>query len=145
MKFEMLKVGQMQIITFDIKKAVSFDGFTAGYVQYACARINSLLKNIDLNFDFKNLSFNNPERLLLLEIAKYPEIVKKAGSKFDPSEIAKYLFSLAQAFSDYYHEVAILKEEDEKIKNSRLLLVSQIRQVLKNGFNLLGVDIVEEM
>ena len=77
-------------------------------------------------------------------MAKYPEIIKRAGEKYDPSEIAKYLFELAKNFNDYYHSVQILKA-DEKEKKSRLTLIFNIRQVLKNGLNILGIKAVDEM
>ena len=84
------------------------------------------------------------EKELLLKLARYPEVIKSAGSKYNPSEVAKYLFELVQLFNDYYHEINILKSEP-KLRRARLVLIKAIAQVLSNGFDILGLKIVEEM
>ncbi len=147
-KFEMLKVGAEQVIVFDINKALSFDGFTAAYLQYTVARINSILRKSEISPNFKqdyedNLS-EKEEHYLIIELAKFPLVIQKAALNYNPSEIAKYLFDLSRLFNDYYHRIPILKA-DEKTKNARLALITGLRQVIKNGLSLLGIAIVEEM
>lgn len=100
------------------------------------------LKNLRL-IKFDKLE-ENKEHKLVLKIAQYPSIVARAGKKYEPAEIAKYLFSLAQAVNDYYHTTPILKAEDET-RLARLVLVVAVRQVLANGLALLGIEVVEEM
>ena len=147
MKFEMLKVGSDQIITFDINQALRFDGYTSAYLQYTYARISSILRKADekekskINFD---LLKEEKEKTLILKISKYKEALKKAGDTYNPAEIAKYLFELAQSLNDYYHSVQILKSEDD-LKQVRLSLVFSVQQILKNGLKLLGIDVMEEM
>lgn len=148
MKFEMLKVGTEQVITFDIEKALSFQGYTAAYIQYTYARIQSILKksgtsNKESGIEGEVLT-EEKEHKLVLKLAKYPEIVERAGRRYDPSEIAKYLFELAQELNDYYHAISILKA-DEKTRNARLMLIEQVAQIIKNGLKLLGINVVEEM
>ncbi|MFH1661772.1 MAG: arginine--tRNA ligase [Candidatus Falkowbacteria bacterium] len=148
-KFEMIKVGANQIINFDIDKALRFDGFTATYLQYVCARINSIIKKynansqINTNTNYANL-VDEKENGLIMKLAKYPEVIKKAGSNYDPSEIARYLFELAQEFNDYYHNVPVLKADKEK-RDGRIILISSISQIIKNGLTLLGISVVDEM
>ena len=147
-KFEMLKVNQEQPITFDIDKALSFNGFTSAYLQYTYARIQSIIKksgvkSTDLKVDYSLLA-EEKEHNLILRLAKYPSAVKQAGKDFNPSEIARYLFELAQSLNDYYHEVPILKS-DKKTKDARLALILSTSQVIKNGLDLLGIGVVEEM
>jgi arginyl-tRNA synthetase len=148
MKFEMLKVGSDNIITFDINKALSFEGYTAAYLQYTYARIQSIfkkakIKNKKPKINVKNLS-EEKEGGLILKMAKYPEAVEKAGENYDSAEIAKYLFELAQMINDYYHAVPVLKAEEE-IKKARLVLLSAACQVLENGLGFLGIEVLEEM
>ncbi len=149
MKFEMIKVGAKQIITFDIKKALEFSGYTAAYLLYTVARINSIFKKAESRKQkaesryFDKLKETSEHRLLM-QAAKYPEIVKRAGESYDPSGIARYLFELAQEFNDYYHQVSILKAE-KGIKEARLALLQSIQTVLKNGLGLLGIVTLEEM
>ncbi len=150
-KFEMVKVSANQVITFDINKALQFDGFTAAYLQYTYARINSILKKAEFSVErlrttpikYERLN-ENKENELVMKLAKYPDAVLKAGESYDPSEIAKYLFDLAQLFNDYYHSIPVLKAE-EKIRLARLALIIAISQVIVNGLNLLGIEVVEEM
>ena len=158
MKFEMLKIGQEQPIIFDIDKALSFNGFTSAYLQYAYARIKSIIKKSKVEsphfakatrgkqkskVNFDGLS-EEREHKLILKLAKYPSVVKQSGKDFNPSEIARYLFELAQDFNDYYHEVPILKSTEE-ICNARLTLILSVSQVIKNGLDLLGIGVVEKM
>ncbi len=147
MKFEMLKVGSDQIITFDIDEALRFDGYTAAYLQYTYARIASILRKAGEN-EMENIDFSllkeEKEKTLILKISKYSEVVKKAGDTYNPSEIARYLFELAQSLNDYYHSIQILKS-GENTKLARLSLIFTVQQILKNGLDLLGVGVMEEM
>ncbi|MFA5359616.1 MAG: arginine--tRNA ligase [Patescibacteria group bacterium] len=157
LKFEMLKVGANKVITFDIDQALRFDGYTAAYLQYTGARIQSILRKSEIkkflscfasreqgkSVDFKNLS--EPKELgLINKLAKYPEIVMTAGKNYDPAEITKYLFELAQELNDYYHAVPVLKAKIE-IRQARLVLIMAVEQILKNGLDLLGIETMEEM
>lgn len=146
-KFEMIKVSSDKVITFDIEDALKFEGFTSAYLQYTGARICSLLKKGE---DFKKEEVNlrelteQKEFKLIMKMEQYSEMVIKAGLERDPSVIARYLFELAQDFNDYYHDVNIMKSED-KVRAARLSLVDSLKQVLENGFNLLGLTYLTEM
>ena len=146
-KFEMVKVGANQEITFDIKKALSFQGFTAAYLQYTYARVNSIIKKAgekeNIKINFKGLDMKE-EHELILKLAKYPEAVRQAGEKYDSAQIAKYLFELAQALNDYYHKVPVLKAEQE-VRDMRLALIKSVNQVIRNGLDLLGIQTLDEM
>jgi len=148
LKFEMVKVGADKIITFDIEQALRFDGYTAAYLQYTCARINSIIrkpkaKSQKPKVEYKNL-IEVKEIALVNKLAKYPEIVVTAGKSYNPSELAKYLFELAQELNDYYHAVPVLKAKTD-VRIARLTLISAVRQVIENGLGLLGIEVMEEM
>jgi arginyl-tRNA synthetase len=146
MKFEMLKMGANQIITFDINKALSFSGFTSVYLQYTYARFNSIIRKtsgLNKKIDYKKLQ-DKKEYQIILKLAKYPEIIEKSALNYNPSEIAKYLFELAQLSNDFYHSLSILKAEEE-LKQARLVLIRSVNQVLKSGLDLLGIGVIEEM
>ncbi|MBI4812626.1 arginine--tRNA ligase [Candidatus Falkowbacteria bacterium] len=154
MKFEMLKMGRLQTITFSVDEALQFNGFTAAYLQYTYARIRSIMRKskiqnpkseINPKSKIKNSKLEDKkEHGLILKLAKYPEVVARAGERYDPSEIAKYLFDLTQAFNDYYHVVPVLKAED-RTRKARLALIGAVSQVIKNGLELLGIKTLEEM
>jgi arginyl-tRNA synthetase len=148
-KFEMLKVEAQSVITFDIDKALSLEGFTSAYIQYAYARIKSIfrkIKNEELRIkNFKTEKLTDPkEKELLKKLAYYPEIVEKAAKAYNPSEIAKYAYELAQNLNDYYHAVPVLAAEEAE-KNARLGLLGAVAQTIENALKLLGIETVEEM
>ncbi|MBU3905653.1 arginine--tRNA ligase [Patescibacteria group bacterium] len=150
LKFEMIKVSAGQVITFDINQALRFDGFTAAYLQYVYARIQSIFRKAQKHENTKTRKHEEinleeaKEHDLVMKLAKYPDAVKKAGENCDPSEIAKYLFDLAQLFNDYYHSVPILKAKKE-LRASRLALIKSVSHVIANGLGLLGIEVVDEM
>jgi len=145
-KFEMLKVSADKIITFNIEEASRFDGYTACYLQYGYARLKSIVRKEGFGFGSAALSLlkDKKEKGLLLKMAQYPDLIVQAGVKYNPSEVAKYLFELVQLFNDYYHEVNILKAEP-KVRRARLALIKALAQVLYNGFDILGLRALEEM
>jgi arginyl-tRNA synthetase len=146
-KFEMIKVSSDKVITFDIVDALKFEGFTAAYLQYSGARMNSLIKKApDFNDSVSDLTklTEVKELALVMKLAQYSDAISKAGLDRDPSVIARYLFELAQLFNDYYHDTNIMKAE-ELVRNARLSLVLSVQQVFKNGFSILGLTYLEEM
>lgn len=148
-KFEMVKVSTQSIISFDIKKALSFDGFTSTYLQYTYARIQSIFRKYhDYKFKISSHSFDKlgekEEIELIKKLAKYPETIKGSCQNYDPSELAKYLFELAKLFNDYYHKTPVLKAEDE-VRKARLAMLYATSQVLRNGLELLGIEVINEM
>lgn len=148
-KFEMLKVDANNVITFDIDRALSFDGFTSTYIQYTVARIRSILRKTETDTSKTRNKYGGDlteekEHDILLKLAKYPETVATAGENYDPSEIAKYLFDLAQAFNDYYHTVPVLQSE-QRTREARLALLRAASQTLENGMKLLNLESVDQM
>jgi len=145
-KFEMLKVSADKIITFNLEEAARFDGYTACYLEYGYARLRSIIRKEGFSFRRVDPSLlqEAQEKELLIKMAKYPEIIALAGVKYNPSEVTKYLFELVQLFSDYYHEINVLKAESP-VRQARLALIKALSQVLRNGFDILGLKALEEM
>lgn len=144
-KFELLKVGAEQVITFDIKEALSFSGYTAAYILYSYARLQSILRKADVKLGKKiDAALEGIEEQLIMKMAKYPEAVAEAGKRYDPSVLAKYAYELAQAVNDYYHQVPVLKAE-KKFREQRLKLLEDCCAVLQAGLGLLGIGTIERM
>ncbi len=147
LKFDMQKHEAAKNIVFDTKEATSFEGFSGPYVLYAIARINSILKQTKksvakINY---NLLDNPEEKKLVLFLARYEEMVKKALANYNPSEITRYCFDLAQAFNDFYNKHSILKAETKELVEARILLAVSTKSVLENALGLLTIGTVEEM
>ncbi len=149
LKFTMQKHESNKIITFDMKEAMSFEGYSAPYILYAVARINSLLrKEKGIRNKEKvdtNLLVQLEEKKLLLLMGEYSEVVEKALENYNPSTIARYCFELAQAFNDFYNKHSILSAEDQDLVNVRLTLSGAVGQVLTSSLKLLTIEVVEEM
>jgi len=145
LKFEMVKVSPARPIVFDIHQALSFDGYTAAYIQYAAVRLASLARQAKskMNGDLSLVGQpNNLEKTLILSLARFSEVVSQASQAADPAIIAKYLFDLAQDFNNYYQQVRIIGSSEEQW---RLRLAAGIRQVIINGLALLGIKAPEAM
>ncbi|MBB5887971.1 arginine--tRNA ligase [Lactovum miscens] len=146
-KFYDLKTDRMNGYDFNLEKMVSFEGETGPYVQYANARIQSILRkaNFKVNLNLQ-LSFleNGSEHWELITLLKdFPTTVKRAADKYEPSILAKYVINLAQSFNRYYAHVRILDETSER--ESRLTLIYAVSVILKESLRLLGIESPEEM
>ena len=130
---------------FNLEEVVQFEGETGPYVQYTRARAMSILRKAGVSVDLSQaLSLEDDYAWeVLKQIENYPNIVKYAESKCEPSVISKYVISLAQAFNKYYANSRIL-QEDEGL-NARLALVEATAVILKQGLAILGVESPDEM
>jgi len=144
-KFFDLKTERMNGYDFDLEVIVSFEGETGPYVQYTHARACSILRKANFvpseNGDYDLKDAESWEIIKLLQA--FPQTIKKAASRFEPSVIAKYAINLAQSFNKYYAHFRILDDSGEKI--SRLSLTSAVAIVLKEALRLLGVQAPQEM
>ncbi|HEL2109771.1 TPA: arginine--tRNA ligase [Streptococcus suis] len=144
-KFYDLKTDRDNGYDFDLEAMVSFEGETGPYVQYAYARIQSILRKANFvpsaENDYKLADAESWD--IIKHIQNFSNIVERAGDKFDPSLIAKYAINLAQAFNKYYAHTRILDESPER--DSRLALAYATGVVLKEALRLLGVKAPEKM
>ena len=144
-KFYDLKTDRRNGYDFDLEAMVSFEGETGPYIQYAYARIQSILRKANFQPDAEaTYSLNDPESWEIIKLLQdFGRVVKRAADNYEPSLIAKYAISLAQAFNKYYAHTRILDESPER--NSRLALSYSTAVVLKEALRLLGVEAPEKM
>ena len=143
--FHDLKNDRTNSFDFNLEEVVQFEGETGPYVQYTRARAMSILRKAGVSVDLSQALELEDDYAweVLKQIENYPNIVKYAESKFEPSVISKYVISLAQAFNKYYANSRIL-QEDEGL-NARLALVEATAVILKQGLAILGVESPDEM
>ena len=98
----------------------------------------SSLKNIGLGISEK-------ESYLIQLLNEFPSVVRQAGEEFSPALIANYIYELVKEFNQFYHDFSILKEENQEMKQFRLVLSESIASVIKTGMSLLGIDVPERM
>src|SRR5215203_584801 len=152
LKYAMLARDNNKVVLFDLEEALSFDGHSAPYIQYAHARAcrvlehageteEPLLGRLD-GLDFGELQ---PEELGLLQgIASLPEEIQRAAAEFRPLLIASYVYDLAKRFNDFYHACPVLTSP-EPTRTARLALTAATQRTLANGLALLGIAAPAEM
>ena len=144
-KFYDLKTDRDNGYDFDLEAMVSFEGETGPYVQYAYARIQSILRKAAfVPASDASYALNDAESWDIIKLLQdFPSIIQRAADKYDPSIVAKYAINLAQSFNKYYAHTRILDENPER--DSRLALAYATGIVLKEALRLLGVDAPEKM
>lgn len=146
-KFQELFNQRIKDYTFDWDKTLSFEGESGPYVQYAHARICSLLYkgDFDINSEIDPTLLNNEMEInILRNLYKFTEVVKDSAEKYEPFFISRYVVELAKDFNKYYNQVTI-NVEDEKLKNTRLMLCYSVKNVISEGLSLLGIEAPEKM
>jgi arginyl-tRNA synthetase len=146
LRYNILKIEPNNMITFDWKQMLSFEGNTGPYLQYAYTRCKSILKNVKTqvrNKKTKNLDFY--EKKLVKKILEFNEIVEKSCKELKPHYICNYLYSLSTLFSEFYHNCRVLDEKDLEKRNFRISLVASVKTILENSFKLLGIETPELM
>ncbi|MBF0699037.1 arginine--tRNA ligase [Streptococcus danieliae] len=144
-KFYDLKTDRMNGYDFDLEAMLSFEGETGPYVQYAYARIQSILRKADYQANPEaHYHLEDSESWEILKILQdFSRVIERAANQFEPSIIAKYAINLAQHFNKYYAHTRILEESPER--ESRLALSYATGLVLKEALRLLGVEAPEQM
>jgi arginyl-tRNA synthetase len=143
--FGALYNNKIKDIVFSYDKVLTFDGETSVYVQYTCARANSVIQKGGVVTSYEIPELTAEEIELVKAISVLPETVKSAAEKYEPSFIARYAVDVAQKFNKFYFDCKILSAEDEKTKNFRLALTQATKQALENAFKLLGIGIPDKM
>ncbi|WML42109.1 arginine--tRNA ligase [Neobacillus sp. OS1-2] len=144
--FHDLKNNRMNDIEFSLEEMLRFEGETGPYVQYTFARACSILRKANWQAGSQPETFTNSwdkEWKVASLLMEFAPAVKRACENYDPSQVAKYIVDLAQAFNKYYAEVKVLEDSTEK--QARLALVYSVTVVLKEGLRLLGIEAPEEM
>ncbi len=147
--FSALENSKIKDITFTFDRVLNFDGETAPYLQYTCARCNSIVAKAGLSQNAKiaidNRAFDNIETLRLCKLLRsFPQVIKDAAYKYEPSLLSALLIDIAQAFNRFYIEHRVICD-DLSVQNARLQVVQATATVLKKGLALLGIEAPEKM
>lgn len=143
--FGALYNNKIKDIVFSYDKVLNFDGETSVYVQYTYARANSVTQKAGELKRYTLPVLDATEIELSKALAAFPDAVKTAAEKYEPSIIARFAVDVAQKFNKFYFDCKILSAEDENVKNFRLALTAATKQALKNAFALLGIGMPDKM
>jgi arginyl-tRNA synthetase len=154
LKFYLLRVDPKKKMIFNPQESIDLHGFTATFIQYAHARICSILRKEELpllpsekhfqSFQ-RNEALSPAEKSLILELEQYTSILENAAAEFNPSLLCNYSFHLAQSFNSFYDVHSISKAENEEKKQLRLMIIIMTAQVLRHAMHLLGIALPEKM
>ena len=150
LKYFILKVDPKKTMMFNPKESIDFNGNTGPFIQYTYTRIKSVLRKAEeagvkiVPGDI-HTTLTEKEQNLVKLIAKLPAVVKEAGDNYSPALIGNYAYELAKEFNQFYHDYSILKEENEQVRNLRLLLAQQCSVAIENAMGMLGIEMPERM
>ncbi len=154
LKFYLLRVDPKKKMIFDPKESIDLHGFTATFIQYAHARICSILRkeNMPLLPDSNTFAsfaltqeITPAEKKLAVSLEQYPTILENAATEYNPSLLCNYCFALAQQFNSFWEEHSVSKAENEEKKQLRLMLIIMTAKTMRHALKLLGIALPEKM
>lgn len=151
LKYFILKVEPKKNMVFNPRESIDFNGNTGPFIQYAHARIQSVLRKateqgLHVEGDLpENLVLDKKEINLIRTVRQFTLIVAEAAQNMSPAVIANYLYELVKDYNQFYHDYSILKEEKPELRNFRLRISELVGRVVKHGMYMLGIDVPNRM
>ena len=151
LKYFILKVDARKNMLFNPEESIDFNGNTGPFIQYTYARIRSIMRKAEAEGIVlpsvlpDTLPLNEKEVQLIQKLNSFETVVEQAGKDYSPSGIANYCYELTKDFNQFYHDYSILNAESVEAKTLRLALAKNVAKTIKNGMQLLGIEVPERM
>ena len=151
LKYFILKVDARKNMLFNPEESIDFNGNTGPFIQYTYARIRSIMRKAEAEGIVLptvlpgTLPLNEKEVQLIQKLNSFEAVVEQAGKDYSPSGIANYCYELTKDFNQFYHDYSILNAESGEAKTLRLALAKNVAKTIKNGMQLLGIEVPERM
>ena len=151
LKYFLLKVDARKNMVFNPEESIDFNGNTGPFIQYTYARIRSIMRKAEAEGIVlpsvlpHTLPLNEKEVQLIQKLNSFETVVEQAGKDYSPSGIANYCYELTKDFNQFYHDYSILNAESTEAKTLRLALAKNVAKTIKNGMQLLGIEVPERM
>ena len=151
LKYFILKVDARKNMLFNPEESIDFNGNTGPFIQYTYARIRSIMRKAEAEGIVlpsvlpDTLPLNAKEVQLIQKLNSFETVVEQAGKDYSPSGIANYCYELTKDFNQFYHDYSILNAESTEAKTLRLALAKNVAKTIKNGMQLLGIEVPERM
>lgn len=145
LKYYLLKVDPKKRMLFNPEESIELNGNTGPFIQYAHARIKSLLAKAGELSTLSQVEINSIEKELMKQLIEFPLVIDEAAKDLSPALIANYTYELVKLFNQFYQNVPILIEEDSAKKNMRLILSKNVAKVIATSMNLLGIQVPNRM
>ena len=151
LKYFILKVDARKNMLFNPEESIDFNGNTGPFIQYTYARIRSIMRKAEAEGIVlpsvlpHTLPLNEKEVQLIQKLNSFETVIEQAGKDYSPSGIANYCYELTKDFNQFYHDYSILNAESAEAKTLRLVLAKNVAKTIKNGMQLLGIEVPERM
>lgn len=148
LKYYLLKIDPKKGMVFNPEESIDLNGNTAPFIQYAHARIQSLLrkaKELGYSAEFSSADLCEEEITLIKLLKDYPEAIREAAENKSPATLCNYIYELVKTYNHFYQNVAILREEDKNKLAMRLVLSKKVAETIAKGMNLLGIEVPNQM
>ena len=148
LKYYLLKVDPKKRMMFNPEESIELNGNTGPFIQYAHARIQSLLSKSgvkDFNSKINVRTIGHEEQELIKQLEEFPSVISEAADTMSPALIANYTFELVKLYNSFYQSVYILNETDEDVRYMRLVLSRNVAKVIRLGMVLLGIQVPDRM
>lgn len=148
LKYYLLKIDPKKGMVFNPEESIDLNGNTAPFIQYAHARIQSLLrkaKELGYSTEFSSADLCEEEITLIKLLKDYPEAIREAAENKSPATLSNYIYELVKTYNHFYQNVAILREEDKNKLAMRLVLSKKVAETIAKGMNLLGIEVPNQM
>jgi arginyl-tRNA synthetase len=148
LKYYLLKVDPKKRMMYNPEESIELNGNTGPFIQYAYARIQSLIAKSDgeeLNFDASKIVLNPEEKEIIKQLDQLPAVIDEAARELSPALIANYTFELVKTYNSFYQSVYILNEPAVDAKRMRLTLSKNVAKVIQLTMRLLGVEVPARM
>ncbi|MDR2221202.1 MAG: arginine--tRNA ligase [Flavobacteriaceae bacterium] len=147
LKYYMLKVDPRKGMMFNPEESVDFTGNTGPFIQYAYARIQSILRKADFDYSaaITGIVLDPKEKELLKLVEEFPVVIQDAARTHSPALVANYVYDLVREYNSFYQSVIILGEENMTLKAFRVQLSQKVGLVIKDAFALLGIAVPQRM
>lgn len=151
LKYFILKVDARKNMLFNPEESIDFNGNTGPFIQYTHARIRSIMRKaqaegIDIPTTLAaDAPLNDKEVQLIQKLNDFKDAVRDAGENYNPAGIANYCYELTKDFNQFYHDFSILNADTQAEKVTRLVLAQNVAKTIKNGMDLLGIEVPERM
>lgn len=151
LKYFILKVDARKNMLFNPEESIDFNGNTGPFIQYTYARIRSIMRKAaaegmalpaQLATD---APLNDKEIALIQKMNDFGAVIEQAATDYSPSGIANYCYELTKDFNQFYHDYSILNADTQEEKLTRLVLANNVAKIIKNGMQLLGIEVPERM
>ena len=145
LKYYLLKVDPKKRMMFNPEESIELNGNTGPFIQYAHARICSLLTKADNSGEFGQVALHESERELIKQMLDFPAVLEEAANSYSPALIANYTYELVKRYNHFYQSITILNEENEALRTMRVTLSKNVGTIINRSMQLLGIDVPERM